>query len=554
MTKHIHEDVVRDSIAANLDALETGLTLLAKEAYIPASIGTRGFIDILAKDTSGRYVLIEVKLTKQASRDTLHEVLKYIEGVKNHLALTETELRVMVAAVDWTELLLPFSSFVQRTTCSVQGFEISIDGTGQVVSTCNVEALPVSSGRMLSPWHELSFYKDAASLAKGIKTYEISLTAKKVDTYVLVVLDPPVGADAGAPSTKQITMGSVVASFGGVADTDLPAPALYNHALYFAMQQLTRDEYIDRLPDDESGQETLSYLDGMEEEEALCTLQEAVLDADPPPHHDFFEIGYAAKFHSRLIEEEGWRVKNIHRYGAFARNTQLTDETIISEISGEQGNSQQRLKMSFDPSNKTEVAEVSKRIDTCLRDNPSWRTQLQLVLKHLTASGESRTSHISVYNPSSGLTTVYLSHRDETGPLYVPSFSVQVPEGDADVLYYGALLPTNKKPDLGSIIKEFYEGQIGMLMSTLLSGGYEDRDAQIVRRMGLRYQTMMCRKSGNERSFYRLDDAEWEDSERIDPLEAYYKFFYENSAFTAEVMEMYASRWDGTVVMMHDGD
>ena len=55
------ESELRDLIAEDIGRLKPGLTLLRKEQYIPGGHGTKGFIDLYAKDERERHVLIELK-------------------------------------------------------------------------------------------------------------------------------------------------------------------------------------------------------------------------------------------------------------------------------------------------------------------------------------------------------------------------------------------------------------------------------------------------------------------------------------------------------------
>ena len=86
----------------------------------PNELGTRGFIDLFARDTHGHFVLIELKRSASSSRDAIHEVLKYVEGVKAYLGARDHEIRVFIVSTDWTELLVPFSRFVAHSTISVR--------------------------------------------------------------------------------------------------------------------------------------------------------------------------------------------------------------------------------------------------------------------------------------------------------------------------------------------------------------------------------------------------------------------------------------------------
>ncbi|WP_198291668.1 endonuclease NucS domain-containing protein, partial [Pseudomonas asplenii] len=92
------EAILRDNLLGELTVLESGLKFVEKEKYLPSQIGTRGFIDILAIDSNGRYVLIELKRSDSSARQALHEILKYVEGVKENLAVKEDEIRVFVVS------------------------------------------------------------------------------------------------------------------------------------------------------------------------------------------------------------------------------------------------------------------------------------------------------------------------------------------------------------------------------------------------------------------------------------------------------------------------
>src|SRR5450755_3128222 len=113
------ESQLRDLIAKNITVIEPGLTLLNKEQYIPNSLGTKSFIDLYAKDAQGHHILIELKKSDASAREALHEIHKYVEGVKQHLGARDDEIRVIVASTEWRELLVPFSRFAADTKLAV---------------------------------------------------------------------------------------------------------------------------------------------------------------------------------------------------------------------------------------------------------------------------------------------------------------------------------------------------------------------------------------------------------------------------------------------------
>jgi RecB family endonuclease NucS len=65
------EHIIRDWLVANPEFIEPGLQIVKKEYYLPDEIGTSGFIDILAKDIYNNFVIVEIKRSDPAARQTL---------------------------------------------------------------------------------------------------------------------------------------------------------------------------------------------------------------------------------------------------------------------------------------------------------------------------------------------------------------------------------------------------------------------------------------------------------------------------------------------------
>ena len=78
------EEKIREKLACKLDIFDKDLSLIKQEAFLRNRKGTRGFVDLLARDSLNRYVLIELKRSKAASREAIHEIFKYIEGIKEN--------------------------------------------------------------------------------------------------------------------------------------------------------------------------------------------------------------------------------------------------------------------------------------------------------------------------------------------------------------------------------------------------------------------------------------------------------------------------------------
>lgn len=360
------EAELRDLLASRIDVIEKGLTHLQKEKFIPNEVGTRSFIDLVAQDKDDHWVLIEIKRSDSSAREAIHEVYKYVEGVKRHLAARDDEIRVIVASTEWKELLVPFSRFVHDTSISVKGMHLTIHNSTDDIMAVEVSALDVTAGRVLSPWHEISFYRTESRLREGIESYDVSCQAKGICDYIMVILSAPEGHyERGVRATANAMAGirgDRRASDAEVAEMFKQIPRL-DHILYFVPQLFAEDLYLDAIKGDlDVYEEAKECLDGLSGEEALCALQEFALFAKPNVERDGYEIGYPAKFKSKLVDGEGWEVREVLRRGAFLRNSILTDDTILGEIAGDAGASGQRFKRTVVLSDKAALSSAKSSI------------------------------------------------------------------------------------------------------------------------------------------------------------------------------------------------
>jgi len=149
------EAELRDLLIGQLGVFDGNLKYLAKEKHIPSHLGTRGFIDILAQDDSDRYVLLELKRSNSSSREAIHEILKYVEGVKHHLGVKDDEIRVIIASTEWKELFIPFSRFVDESAIDVDGYKLTIED--KKIASSPITPKPYKDGRSIAPWHDVNY-------------------------------------------------------------------------------------------------------------------------------------------------------------------------------------------------------------------------------------------------------------------------------------------------------------------------------------------------------------------------------------------------------------
>lgn len=117
-----NETELRDHLAKNLDLISPGLTFLKSEYCLENSNGTGGRIDILAKDSFGHTVCIEVKRSDNSARSTLNELSKYVSLLVEQDRVPKERIRCFVISTHWAELLLPLSYFASNSEVEIKAF------------------------------------------------------------------------------------------------------------------------------------------------------------------------------------------------------------------------------------------------------------------------------------------------------------------------------------------------------------------------------------------------------------------------------------------------
>ena len=546
------EAPLRDLLAIHISILGDDLEVVKTEQYLPSNIGTRSFVDILARDGRGRWVLIELKRSDASSREAIHEVYKYVEAIKSHLGARDDEVRAIVVSTEWKELLVPFSRFAYDTSISVTGVKLLVDEVNRTLGAEIVEPLPVSAGRILSPWHEVSLYLDEGRLAEGIASYDASCQAKGITDYVMVQLRaaPDFHERAVYATTHNLNLIDKVPRDPTQEDLADVAGRMkrLDHMIYFVPQLQSAGEYLRMIAaDPNSYEEAKDFTEGMEGDELLCSLQEYALSAKPRVDRDYLEIGYPAKFKSKIIETERWTIQCLHRRGSFARNLVLSDDTIFSEIAGEAGTSGQRLKRSISLGDRADMSQIMKDVGECLRNNKVWASMIRAQLEEAKNDFPDGRADVSVFAPSTGILTLLFATTKDDGVLYVPSYGLSVyVDGNAVRIYIGELVPGSSEPRSPAtfleILKRYYVGDIGSLLMSMTWGGYETRDIDILDDLGLAYSSFRCDVVGEERRFYRVINGRWKAAEAAMPFGQFNKYLELNRSLLRTIYLKLAPR------------
>lgn len=98
-----YERDLRDYLARNLQLLEPGLSLYRDEGITGVEFPVGGrYIDILAVDKDGHYVVIELKVSKGYDR-VVGQILRYMNWIKKNHAETGQQVRGFIVAKEISE-------------------------------------------------------------------------------------------------------------------------------------------------------------------------------------------------------------------------------------------------------------------------------------------------------------------------------------------------------------------------------------------------------------------------------------------------------------------
>jgi len=498
MKREAVENIIRDYLANNLSVICNDLSLIKKEYYLPNILGTRGFIDILAKDNKNNYVIIELKRTNEASREALHEILKYVEALKQNKNVKESEIRVIIISTKWNELLVPFSSFVNRVKFNVQGFLLGINEQYYPISTEKIVPLELKCERLFSPLHTIGLYENKQNLEKGIKSHIKTFNIKGISNFVLVILTPP-------DNYKDLVYSFYTEfnqSLNSVCDSEISLRdskdfISYPYMIYAVFLRLSEEKYLDTISKNTVVDDDIFYpieFSQLNDEERYSVHEENLINMEPQIYYDFFEISYPAKFCQKLLKDEGWIIEQIQRFGTLKDNELLEDSVIISEIAGKLGADGVIFEYSSNSKDIAKIEEMKKGAKKVLHDNKVWFNHINFILEHHTEYNQDCNFDISldIFYPHNILFSIYKQLMEEKKSMWLPIYKLSVDFSDNKrKCYYGTIEWNGTKADIDNIISKYYQGESFSLVRPISWGGYEENDLNIMKELGFSFGTIL---------------------------------------------------------------
>lgn len=192
------ERIIRDWLVAHPEFIEKGLLVIEKEHYIFDELGSSAFIDILCKDVYNNFVIIEIKRSDSAARQTFTEVFKYAELIQTKYNARNSEIRIVIISTHWNEIIRAFSHICFKSRFAVQGLQIYINEQTKIPEA-KEEVVPISTKTFSRKFMSSQILYLFHSVEKRLQAHAIlneKLEQTKIPDFVTV--------DLNAPDDKQI--------------------------------------------------------------------------------------------------------------------------------------------------------------------------------------------------------------------------------------------------------------------------------------------------------------------------------------------------------------
>lgn len=401
-----HENKIRDRLAENLGVLDEGLELIDTEYKLPNALGGKGFIDILARDRFGTFVVIEIKRSDVAARQAAHEIFKYTALLRTNHGLTEDGVRCIVLSTDWHELLVPFSELVASVSYHVDGYRIAVDEDGSINSLELVEPAPEEGALELCPSGLVFLYTDpqirTTHRTERVKAAEVV----GIGDYILIEQDH-VGSD------PRIVYPYADCLWIATLERRLRANLAQENDL-----DVREIEEIERDGNPWYLEETL--------------LNEMAEHYSYPPGMDVESMG-PDKFRAN---ESNWPPKQIRRFGARMSSPLRTDEDLLAMVRSDVGGHSSLLRQIASPRIAPVWQRVRQDLDRCLLGNARWTAIVNNYLDEIEAAGINAVA-LEVFNPLD-LPIALFKVSTEGSAAYFPTLQI-VAEPDDQARFEGVL-------------------------------------------------------------------------------------------------------------------
>lgn len=496
-----HEARIRDFLCHHLELIEPGMQLVQKEYKIQSENGAGGSIDILARDSYGHFVIIEIKRSDQAARAALHELTKYIALLKSSQGIQPEMIRVLLLSTEWHELVVPFSEYLKSVEVATQGFLIDANQEGVVQKIRPFAPLTLATPLQVERVQNIYFFRDADDRDSALKGIEYAANEASILDFFVITMD-----------------------YGG----ENPQ-VIHPHAAYFVFSAPVDYESPDRLQ--EFINATGIDWEDLEEpgENFLCWLGDFV-----SIEYDSMEIGFPEKLNSMM--SGGWSAQVAHRGGRYKDNAcLLTEAILLTQARQIEGGAGFYLHRTCSPRFKSGWNTFKNDLARVASGCAAWEQVIAGILQEIETKRPDATVSIYMYNPTDIVLTIAkaFAHQDYR---YLPSFQLIESSPTRVCTYLGFLAWTGATPNfLGDeFLSRYFDGAEGYFLMMNFGEQYKQYDAACSA-LGLESVVVEVLNPGAQTESARLLRWRARNADR-QPTLPFEKFIAENELFNKSLV------------------
>ncbi|MHC0433036.1 endonuclease NucS domain-containing protein [Streptomyces sp. O3] len=452
------ENVLRNALVQNLELIEPGLRPVQFEEYpLPNAHGTRGSIDILARDRHQMWVVIELKRSRSSARQALHEVNKYTELLCREKNLAPDRIRAVIVAMpdDWEELLIAVSHAARDWSHDLRGYQLLLDSNGAPIGTERVELLPRAFEPRVTPIHNLFFFTTEEQREQGWRV--ISKVADELGALDLLAADLDRVAEKHyipAPFGLYLAVGRVNAELAAadlLGGYDGPEPFADEHqAEYLALCEI-----CNRL--------ARSKLRGMNMESARPGLLK------------------------NLRDDPNWAIQGFRGTGAYDDTAAFEQQDLFRFLTGdERGDSQILYTGTASPQVASRWRAFRQETRQSLAGNHEWEALVDGWLDEVGPKVGEGDVGLHIYNPCDLLQAIIHGWPNRMENLLPMILGEAVPRQGLRHSVRGALCWNGRGMSLPDAVRLVYRDPL-FLVSNMYAGTVWERDRELLDLLGLHY-------------------------------------------------------------------
>ncbi len=459
------ENEIRDVLARRLEVLEGDLTLVDVNFHLKNAAGTRGFVDILARDSAEMLVVIELKRSDSAAREALHEVGKYMDLLSRDKGVPSSAIRAIIVSTEWDELRIPFSYYANKDDFPLIGYELHLAADGLTpVHATQVVPLNPQSERILTRAQRLVSFDNNDSALSAWSAVSNTLSSLGIADYVGEVIERKAGDSVSTQIV--LTLGTII----------------WEESREAAIAALKADPNTQEMDFGEYPSESLAL--------------DAVQISNRSLHFEYCDPDRM----SSLQDAHGWNHSDWLRAGVFEDERLYPAEHLETHTTGwKRGLSDSRLSCTVRPANSAQWKEFRQNVDHVLGNNQEWKSVVNRWIDEKQKEFQLGIVHAHIYNPMDFLQV--LAHGgwevdlQELTPQLAITFRVE-DEPMKAVGLMGAMSWDGQYRDLRIAFSETYPN-IGVWADARQFGLVAEQDFALTASLGLSYSIWEKHASAN---------------------------------------------------------